>query len=136
MNFSKIDLTKEGEPRKQQLLLESLFIKFITNKFEGFSEGVNCNIFPERIVLKSSKDSDSGNVDISINYNGIFPQGRGINTAMSLNDNSPENKPQYWRTIHSAIILQNWESFFEIAEQYCKWTSQLRIETKKQNQQP
>ena len=33
---------------------------------------------------------------------------------------TPENKASYWRTIHAANILKNWEKACEIFKMYCK----------------
>jgi hypothetical protein len=55
-----------------------------------------------------------------------------INLASSSSF-APENKEPYWRTIHAASILKNWDKVCESVNHHCKLYSELVEEIKNQN---
>lgn len=46
---------------------------------------------------------------------------------------TPKEESSYWRTIHAATILKNWELAFSIANEHCKMYSTLIEKIEKEN---
>jgi len=51
----------------------------------------------------------------------------------SSNSFNPENTHSYWRTIHAASILKNWDKVCEQVNKHCKLYSELAEEIYRQN---
>jgi hypothetical protein len=60
-----------------------------------------------QVYLKTNNEINLGNKDILMNFS----------ISCSFNPLSKEN---YWKVIHAATILKNWEKFIEITNKYHK----------------
>jgi hypothetical protein len=59
------------------------------------------------VYLKTNNEINLGNKDIVMNFS----------ISCSLN---PSDKENYWKVIHAATILKNWDKFVEITNKYHK----------------
>ena len=58
---------------------------------------------------------------------------KNLMNLSSSNSFNPENTHSYWRTIHAASILKNWEKVCEAVNEHCKLYSELAEEIYRQN---
>lgn len=77
---------------------------------------------------------NSANITVyrEIKDRGFLNQDGGINFGTSGTFN-PENVAACWRTIHAAIIINNWDLIMMLVEEYCGKYEKLGKEIKKQN---
>lgn len=70
----------------------------------------------------------------------IYPKDKGI-TRSSINELSvgscgsftPKYRPAYWRIIHAAEVLKNWDAACKVVNTYCKKYDALAKEINAQN---
>lgn len=92
----------------------------------GFSEELLVTVYDNsiRLGIEVEKNSNSllfaSDVIFSIERTSIISHLKAKINFGSSGAFSPENKASYWRTIHAAIILQNWGAMNEIFSRYCK----------------
>lgn len=77
-------------------------------------------IFGSEITLMSKKGYLFSDTENYINYG---------NTGKF----NPSDKGSYWRTVHAANILQNWDAVISIVEKYCGKYAELEKEIFNQN---
>lgn len=95
------------------------------------------------VELSDEATADINDVNVEIYSNNEIFSIVIINAKRAGRDNlinlassgsfSPENKSGYWRTIHAASILKNWEKVCKSVNQHCQRYSDLVNEINKQN---
>ena len=107
--------------------IETSFIKSLREIGVELSETARCEVSENTIGLFSDKDwfievtlRKKRNEQNTINYG---------NTGSF----TPKDQRAYWRTIHAASILKNWDKVCEAVNEHCKRYSDLVNEIKKQN---
>ena len=92
----------------------------------GFSDEILVIVYDNsvRLGIEVEKNSTSfsfaSDVLFSIQRTSIIGHWEAEISVSSSGAFSPKNKSSYWRTIHAAIILQNWDAMNEIFSRYCK----------------
>jgi hypothetical protein len=126
----KTNLTTEQGRKSAIEQIEKEFINSLRDIGVELSEEVSCEICSNCVDLCHS---DSGMSQITIwslkSENTI----KNKITFGSSGSFAPENKEPYWRTIHAASILKNWDKVCESVNEHCKRYSELVEEIKKQN---
>lgn len=74
------------------------------------------NIMPYSSVFIYKKKDDSN--DILINYNTVHHIDGGSFT--------PSDEAKYWKTIHAATILQNWDKVKPVVKEFCNKYEELK----------
>lgn len=74
----------------------------------------------------------ASDITIYAKRNNYYNQENEINFGCTGSFN-PENKASYWRTIHAASCLKNWDKVCEIVNTYCDRYKQLEDEMLKQS---
>jgi hypothetical protein len=107
--------------------IEQSFIKSLREIGVELSDEACCEVRGLSIELSYDK---SGWFEVLIRTNrGEF---NTINFG-STGSFTPENKEAYWRTIHAASILKNWDKVCQSVNEHCKKYSYLVEQIKKQN---
>ncbi len=74
------------------------------------------NVTSIKIALQDAIDAQkivfASDVELNVKSQKLnFPNSGSFN---------PDNKGNFWRTIHAANILQNWEAVLELSKKYCE----------------
>lgn len=121
---------KTEQGRKQAIEeIETSFIKSLREIGVELSDETYCDLSELSLSVYHSKQSTNGIYIKSIH---TLNQKNQINFGTS-GTFTPENKEAYWRIIHAASILKNWEKVCEAVNEHCKRYSDLVEEIKKQN---
>ena len=117
--------------QKAVIELQNNFIAELQALNLGFNESLSCRIKSSRLIELGVLDKEqSEGVYMShlwasdINLYAERKTGLGLGQDRSINFGSsgqftPENEACYWRTIHAAIILLNWDTIMALVEKYC-----------------
>lgn len=139
-----MDLTTEEGRKAALLALMSDFIAEVHEQFNGFHEKLSVRI-NDRIVEIGVHDPEKSKgvymahqwgskVELypdSIDFGGE-PAPAKINFGSS--GSFTPDAPEYWRTIHAAIILQNWDEFVKLVNQCCQKYTELHNDIIKVNE--
>ena len=133
-----MDYTKK---KHRQAALDNLEMAFMTemeNTISGFHRRCIAKIHRNRIdiAIQDEKGNELFASDVSLypeTTSTFFPQEKGINFGSS-GAFDPKHEAPYWRTIHAAIILQNWDIAMGIVETYCMKMEELMEEFKQANE--
>ena len=109
--------------------IETSFIKSLREIGVELSDEAYCDLTELSLSVHQSKQSTDAIYIRSIH---TLRQKNQINFGTS-GAFTPENKEAYWRTIHAASILKNWDKVCEAVNEHCKRYSDLVEEIKKQN---
>jgi hypothetical protein len=126
------------------LEIENSFMSSLRKIGIELSEDANCNVHDRSIklgLMKKSTESrkgffikDSSSVDLIANFTGkigyLYENKINFGTSGAFTSNDKEN---YWRIIHAASILKNWDAVSEIVNNHCKMYSALCEEIINQN---
>lgn len=105
--------------------IETSFINSLREIGVELSEEVSCEVLERSIDLY--------HLDLSASQITIWVRHRKELNFGSTGSFTPENKEAYWRTIHAASILKNWDKVCEAVNEHCKRYSDLVNEIQKQN---
>jgi hypothetical protein len=108
---------------------DSFLSELRINLFELAPNAV-CRISEGNIELGISGKDNKMAFASSIELYGVdrfFNRGNAMNFGSSGNF-TPEVKESYWRTIHAASLLKNWDKACEIINNHCKMYSDLQKE--------
>ena len=120
--------TKQG--RKSAIEeIEKEFIKSLREIGVELSDEATCDIMSNCIDL-CYKNLGMSQVTIWAKKENYIKNAINFGSSGSF---YPENKESFWRTIHAASILKNWEKVCESVNKHCKKYSELVEEIKKQN---
>lgn len=119
---------KTEQGRKQAIEeIETSFIQSLREIGVELSETARCEVRENTIGLFYDKDwfvevalRKKRNEQNTINYG-------------STGSFTPKDQREYWRTIHAASILKNWDKVCEAVNEHCKRYSDLVEEIQKQN---
>jgi hypothetical protein len=120
--------TKEGREKAIRQIEEEFLTVLRKNNVE-LSEEVVCSIYQDRIELGIiDKYSE---IDHRITFESIielypksFKRENEINYSSSGSFN-PSNRASYWKTIHAASILKNWDIVSEMVNKYVRMYNDL-----------
>lgn len=112
--------------------LENSFLRALKRKGVELSEDAICSISECRITVGIAEENEKGlktmfASEIEIYLKDEFTKEDRINFGSSGGFN-PEYKASYWRTLHAASVLKNWDVVLEIAHKYCNDYKDLRNE--------
>lgn len=135
--------TEEGRIAAIKQLEDSFLYSLRINGLEIAKDSV-CNISETKITLAIEADAEYKNkgykiafaseVDIYSNLPLLFFEGEnGINFASS-GQFTPKIRACYWRTIHAAEILKNWDLVCKIVNEHCQQYRDLVISINQENQ--
>jgi hypothetical protein len=112
--------------------IENSFITELRNNNIELSDNADCDISENciTIYLKSSQEGRrifSSNIEL---YSGkpetyIFGKRENSINFGSSGSFDPTNEASYWRTIHAASILKNWEVVSNIVNKHCEMYIEL-----------
>ena len=135
--------TEEGRILEVRKIEESFLKSLRDNNFEVCPSAV-CYVTSRARELGIASEDDYKNkgykmafaseISISATYNSFSDiKGNEINFGSS-GSFTPSVKESYWRTIHAASILKNWETAIIIVNSHCKMLADLEKEiiTKKE----
>lgn len=128
-----MDLTTEKGRQNALLSLMADFISDIHEKFNGFHENLSVRINDRVIEIGVHDPGKSKGVHMAHQWGSkveLYPDSidfGGEPAPAKINFGSSgsftPSTPEYWRTIHAAIILQNWDKFTALVNRYCqKWS--------------
>lgn len=121
-----MSLTTEQGRKKAIEAIEQSFIQSLRDIGVELSDTAYCNLNDFITYVYCSKESNFG-VNIMVR-----PSGNTISYSASFGF-TPNDKEQYWITIHAASILKNWDKVCETVNEHCKRYSELVNEIQKQN---
>jgi hypothetical protein len=129
----KTNLTTEQGRKSAIEQIEQSFIKSLREIGVELSEEVICIINETSIYLsiKSYGERRKKGYKTAFSAEVILHIDKVISYGSS-GSLTPENKESYWRTIHAASILKNWDKVCEQVNIHCKRYSELVEEIKKQ----
>lgn len=125
--------TKQG----RKAAIEEIETSFITSLREigvELSDNVYCAVYTKaiQIALKATGERKDNGFKTAFASEILLYKNEGMALGSS-GAITPENKEAYWRTIHAASILKNWEKVCESVNQHCQRYSDLVNEIQKQN---
>jgi hypothetical protein len=130
---------KTKEDRQEAIKqIENSFIKAMKENNIELSDDAVCRINSNSIVLgisavdkygeKNYQIAFASDIELyAINYDdelGLGIKENKINIG-SYGSFTPKDRESYWRIIHAASILKNWDIVSEIVNTYCKMYSDL-----------
>lgn len=117
---------KTQEGRKNVVIeVENSFIESLRNLGVELHENAVCSILGNKISIAILNEKGIwefvSDVDLRINRDGICTINFG-----SSGEFSPKVAASYWRTIHAASILKNWDDVFIMVKAFCLTMSKLQ----------
>lgn len=114
--------------------IETSFIQSIREIGVELSEDVYCATYTQaiQIALKATGERKDNGFKTAFASEILLYKDKGMDFGSS-GAITPENKEAYWRTIHAASILKNWDKVCEAVNEHCKRYSDLVNEIQKQN---
>ena len=90
-----------------------------------FSDKTVLSLHCTHLAIAISKNSETERMlfasDINIYFRDTSEENRDVKIGVASSHSfSPKNMASYWRIIHAATILKNWDKFIEISLPYIK----------------
>lgn len=126
---------KTEQGRKQAIEeIENSFINSLREIGVELSNEVYCAVYTKaiQIALKATGERKNNGFKTAFASEILLykNQGMAFGSSGAL---TPKNKEAYWRTIHAASILKNWEKVCEAVNEHCQRYSELVNQINKQN---
>ena len=125
----KTNLTTEQGRKSAIEKIEQSFINSLREIGVELSEEATCAIMSNCIDL-CHQNLGMSQVTIWVKKENYIKNAINFGSSGTF---TPEDKEPYWRTIHAASILKNWDKVCETVNEHCKKYSELEEEIKKQN---
>jgi hypothetical protein len=125
----KTNLTTEQGRKSAIEEIEQSFINSLREIGVELSDKATCDIMSNCIDL-CHQNLGMSQVTIWVKKENYVKNAINFGSSGSF---TPENKESFWRTIHAASILKNWEKVCESVNEHCKLYSELANEIMKQN---
>lgn len=130
--------TREGRVAEIKAIEDSFLIALRGNSFDVCPNAV-CSINKSSIELgiaatgsymdKGFKMAFASEISLySVDFDGYFGRKENEINFGSTGSFNPSVSESYWRTIHAASILKNWEMACEIVNTHCKMYADLEKE--------
>lgn len=110
--------------------IEKSFIGELINNGLEISDDAVCNINTNSIELgikatgkyaeKGYKMAFSSQIDLYSKEHSIIGKKHNEINFGTSGSFTPSNRESFWRTIHAASVLKNWEKVCEIVDKYCE----------------
>ena len=112
--------------------LENSFLRALIRKGIELSEDAVCSISDDSITIGITEETEKGRrlifgSDVEVYLKDEFCKEGRINFGSTGSFNN-KDKRAYWRTVHAASVLKNWDVVVEVVEKYCSDYRELKNE--------
>lgn len=104
--------------------LEKKFIRELKYNSINLAPNTRCMIDRDRIIIYLVEIKQEKEVRVFASEIDLYKRGE-INFGSS-GSFSPQNLASFWRTIHAASVLTNWEVVMSLVTKYCNMYTELQ----------
>jgi hypothetical protein len=119
--------------------LEVSFIRGLREISNEIADDAVCKISSDRVELGIYATGRNKEIIMQIDYVScitVYEGNNKINNEINFGSSgcfTPDNKESYWRTIHAAAVLKNWDEVCVLVNEHCEAYRELLEEIKKVN---